>query len=465
MPRPAAARLARSSARLARRHRRLLVAGLLIAALVIRVEYVQHTSYKPINDAGSYMSLGAQIANSGDYASPHGAGGTRGPTAYFPPAYPYFIAGLDVLDGHTAGGPSSVHATRLGQAVLGTIAVGLIGLVALEAFGPTVGLVALALAAVYPVLVELDGTIVAENLLVVFELAAVWAALRVRRSRRPYAWVAAAGVLTGLATLAHQNAILLVLPLMFAVWRGRPRRSMRSLAAPALLIAATVLTIVPWTIRNAVQLHTLIPVSDETGITLVGTYNPASAAFRPVPYKWRLYFGIPGEHALIEQAPRLTEPQLGDKLEHQALHYISAHPTAPIQVAFHNTLRLFELDGSYGWKASAAAIGLHTDVAGVGVVSFWIMCLLALVGLFTTVARLAPKWLWGVPFLLGLSVVLVNVETPRFREPVDPFVVMLAACAIAALAGRLRGSPVGRVGSPPVATVDAELVEVVERLT
>jgi 4-amino-4-deoxy-L-arabinose transferase-like glycosyltransferase len=439
---------------------------LLIAALVIRVEYVQRTSYKTINDAGSYMSLGSQVANSGDYTSTHGAGGTRGGTAYFAPGYPYLIAGLDIVDGHRAGGPSSVHSTRVGQALLGTAAVGLIGLVGLEAFGPLVGLVALALAAVYPVFVELDGTIVAENLLVVFELAAVWAALRARRSGRPLRWVAATGVLTGLATLTHENAALLLVALLAAVWTRAPRLSRRSLAAPALLLATTALTIVPWTIRNAVELHAFIPVSDETGITLVGTYNPASAAFEPVPYKWRLYYGIPGEHALIREARRLTEPQLGARLQSQALHYIAAHPLSPLEVAFHNTLRLFELEGTFAWKASAAAIGLHADVAGVGVVSFWVLCVLALLGLATTAVRRGPKWIWGVPLLLGLSVVLVNVETPRFREPVDPFLVLLAASAIVAVIGRLRGrAPVGRVREPAAPAGDLELVEVVKRLT
>ena len=69
--------------------------------------------------------------------------------------------------------------------MLGTIAVALLGLVALEAFGAGTALAAMALAAVYPVFVELAGTLVAENLLVVFMLASVWTALRARRSRRP----------------------------------------------------------------------------------------------------------------------------------------------------------------------------------------------------------------------------------------------------------------------------------------
>jgi hypothetical protein len=34
-----------------------------------------------------------------------------------------------------------------------------------------------------------------------------------------------------------------------------------------------------------------------------------------------------------------------------------------------------------------------------------------------------------MPILYALTILFVNVETPRFREPIDPFVVMLAACA------------------------------------
>ena len=74
----------------------------------------------------------------------------------------------------------------------------------------------MALAAVYPVFIELAGTLVAENLLVVFMLASVWTALRARRSRRPLPWIAATGVLAGLATLSHENAAIFVIPLAVA---------------------------------------------------------------------------------------------------------------------------------------------------------------------------------------------------------------------------------------------------------
>ncbi|MGI8902766.1 MAG: glycosyltransferase family 39 protein [Solirubrobacteraceae bacterium] len=312
--------------------RALLVAVMLIAALAIRVAYVQHTPFKAINDAGTYNRLASMVARTGDYdtgsAPGSGAGGSRGPTAYFPPGFPYFLAAVDALDGHRDGGRTAVQPERIAQALAGTLAVGLVGLVALEAFGATVALVSIALAAVYPVLIELSGTLVAENLLIVFELAAVWTALRARRARHPYAWIAATGVLTGLATLTHQNAIVLLIPLAFAAFatfaaaaagaaRPGPNRTplrVRALAAPTILIAITGATIAPWTIRNAVELHHLIPVSDETGITLVGTYNPDSAGFAPRPCNLRVFWKIDEDRTLRRTAGRYTELRLGDRL-------------------------------------------------------------------------------------------------------------------------------------------------------
>jgi 4-amino-4-deoxy-L-arabinose transferase-like glycosyltransferase len=448
-----------------------LVAAILIGALALRIGEVQGTSYKPRDDAGSYLTLASYIAHTGDYSLKRtpgsGAGGTRGPSAYFAPGFPYFLALVDIIDGHETRRDGAIHPARISQAVLGTITVALIGLVALELFGEVAALIALVLAAVYPVLIELSVVLVAENLLTALVLATVYAGLRVRRARRArttYAWAAGAGLLTGLATLTHENAIVIILPLLVAVWTGRPRLKPRSLAAPALLVAATVLMVAPWTIRNAVVMHHFIPVSDETGITLVGTYNVASAADPELPYKWRIFYGIPGERSLIHEESTLTEPQIGARLEHQALDYVSDHPLAPLAVAYHNTVRMFELEGAFAWKASASAVSLPDNAARVGIVSFWVLCLLALVGAFTKMARSAPKWIWWVPILLAITVVLVNVETPRFREPVDPFLILLAAAGVATAVARLRGAPVVGERRGTVAARPAQLVEMVERL-
>ena len=59
-------------------------------------------------------------------------------------------------------------------------------------------------------------------------------------------------------------------------------------------------------------------------------------------------------------------------------------------------------------------------------------------GLASVRRRRAPDWLWAIPILLTLSVLLVNSETPRFRAPIDPYLIMLAASTIVAIAERVR---------------------------
>ena len=387
---------------------------------------------------------------------------------------------MDLIDGHEAGGKTAVPPERIAQAVIGTVSVGLLGLVALEACGGGPALAALAIGAGYPVFVELSGTLVAENLLLVFELASIWTALRARRARHPYVWIAATGLLIGLATLTHENAALFVVPLGVAAWSvararghgraraGHGRPGVRALAAPAVLVVFMCAVIAPWTIRNAVELHHFVPVSDETGITLLGTYNATSAASRPVHYKWDLFLKMPEFKALARAAPHYDEVGLSNLLQSRALDYIGAHPFSPLDVGFHNALRMFELEGSFAWHASYAAIGLPARAAGIGVVSFWLLCTLAIAGWFTPMRREAPGWLWAFPLLYALSIVFVNVETPRFRAPIDPFLVLLAACAVATVAQRvlgLGGAPVRRRrGAPELAGDHAQLVKMVQRL-
>jgi 4-amino-4-deoxy-L-arabinose transferase-like glycosyltransferase len=413
-----------------------VVALVLLAGLAIRVVLVQATpGYRPANDARAYGILAAGIGRTGDYPrQPGAAGGTRGPTAYFPPGYPYFLAAVNLLDGHGGGGPASVHPARLVQAVLGTATVALAGLVGLELFGPLVGFLAAVLAALYLPWIVLNGTLMSENLLVALELGALWSALRARRagSRRRPGWIVLTGVLAGLATLTHENAAVLIVPLALALWTGRPRSSRAGLLGPLGFLVVVVLTVAPWTIRNAVVMRHFIPVSDETGFTLAGTYNRVAAADQRIPYHWHFYTTV-----TRAQARRLTEPELGSRLQSAALDYIGHHSAAPVAVAYHNTLRLLELEGTYPWRASYSNIGVSRGLARAGVLWFWLMAVLALVGAVGARARAAPRWLWLTPVLLYLSVVFVNAETPRFRAPLDPFVLLLAALALAGLLARV----------------------------
>lgn len=417
---------------------RLIAILILMLAVVLRAGEVQRAPYKPVGDARAYLTLGGQIAETGGYASTdRGAGGSRGPSAYYAPAYPYLLGALDRITGNAPMSAGQVHVARLAGAVLGTLLVGFIGLIALELFGIDMALLAMALAGIYPALIEMSSTLAAENLMVVFAMAAVWTALRAQRSGDPLRWIIATGVLTGLATLTHTSAFLVLVPLGVAVWRSVPVFGRRELGAIAVLIVSTLLTLTPWLVRDGLVMKTFVPVTDESGLTLAGTYNSTSAHSDP-KYRWLFYTEVPGYAAIAHRAYGMSETQLDSKLESRVLDYVAHHPGAPARVAWQNTLRMFELDGSHAWRASATSIGLQAGVARIGVYCFWALCAMALLGLIVPRALRAPWWLWGVPWLMWLSTVLVDAETPRFREVIEPFLILLAARGIWRVASWIR---------------------------
>ena len=163
----------------------------------------------------------------------------------------------------------------------------------LEVFGETAGLIALALAAVYPVLIELSAVAGRRE-----PADRADARRGVRRApsapggaHRALAGSRAPGCSTGLATLTHENGVLLVIPLIARCGRQATPEA-ASLAAPALLVRHRAHDR-PVDDPQRGRLHRFVPVSDETGITLAGTYNAASAANPRLPYKWRL-LRLPG---------------------------------------------------------------------------------------------------------------------------------------------------------------------------
>jgi 4-amino-4-deoxy-L-arabinose transferase-like glycosyltransferase len=282
---------------------------------------------------------------------------------------------------------------------------------------------------VYPPLVYVAESMYSETLFVPLELAAVAAALMHRRSSHRWRWAAVAGVLCGLLALVHPEGMALLLPLALLLWAARPRLSLRSLAAPALAVVCALVVIAPWTIRNALVLHAFVPITTELGNTAAGTYNDEARLDPDRPAAWREPRYTP-EYSSLYWTRGHTDATLDRKLRSKVLRYIRKHPTYPAKVAYWNSVRLFELAGFEESTFVGKTIGLDEGDTTVGVVAFWAVGILALLGALTAVARRAPPALWAFPLVSYLSVVFLITETPRFRAAMDPFFILLAGLAL-----------------------------------
>ncbi len=425
----------------------------LVVALLLRVAFVAATPhYVPTHDDAQYDRLACAIVTDGSYprlgpaTTPTSCGAPHpgaAPTAFRPPGYPALLAGVYAVTAPITD--DRWTAARLVQAALGTGLVALIGVVAAQLWGRSAGLAALALAAVFPPLIVVGGSLLSETLAVTLLVAALAAALAARR-RGGWGWVAVAGVLLGLSTLTRPQGALLALPLVLAVWPSGASGG-RALGRPALLLAAAALTIAPWTARNAVQLGAFVPVSTHTGSALAGTYNDVARARTDHPAAWLwprrvAAFDDVGDDEVTGQA----------ELRRRALAYAADRPAYVAEVAIRNTLRLANLHGRGWWVTSARAMSLPPAAGDLSTAGFLIVVPLALVGACTAAARRAPWWLWLAPALLLVSAVVLAGET-RLRAPLDPFLLLLAALGVLAVGRRLRGR--GPAADPPARPLDA----------
>ena len=413
-------------------------AVLLLVALVLRLAYVAATpGYVVTGDARDYDGHARSIA------AGHGFSATLAygrPTAFRPPGYPYFLAGVYRLAGvDRAGATRRSHVARIAQAYVGTAVVALIGLVAAQVAGGVVGVWALGLGAIFVPLITVGGSVMSEPLFDVFMLAALAAALQHRRSGQGYRWVVLAGVMAGLSILTRANALVLLAPLAFAAWHGRPRLSRAALGPPAVLCLVAGLTVAPWTIRNERVFGMFVPVSTQLGSALAGTYNDAARADTVNPASWRSLKHVRDYARFTSQIRREPEPVLEQQLRTASLDYAKAHPGYVAKVGWWNTVRTFDLAGLHRSRATAAVIGIGRSWSDAGVVCFWAFAALAVAGSLGGYARRTPAFVWAVPVLMFLSVIFLVVETPRYRTPIDPFVIILAAMALAGLSGRRAG--------------------------
>jgi 4-amino-4-deoxy-L-arabinose transferase-like glycosyltransferase len=411
-----------------------------------------------------YDQVAVSLADGHGWSRPGRAPGVFKPTALHPPAWPAVLgaayattdhedrpdlAGVRVRHGELAARSLATaqarwRTGRVVNALLETVGVALIGLIALELWGRRVALLAAAVAALYPALAVLGVALLSEPLFVALELGAVYAALRAgARGGRALAWTAAAGVLCGLAVLSRANGAVLLVPLALAV----PRR-----AIPVLL-AGAVLAVAPWTLRNLAVLHAPVPVSTDLGQTLAGTYNPVAAANR---FRWRNTRRLPPQDRPALKRP--TEPERSAALTRDGLRYLGAHPGDAGLAALWNSARLLELDPSA--REALAGEVQSRSLAAVSIGGFALLAALALPGAFTRRAGAVPRWLWLVPLLMWAGTVPFAVNFSRFRAPIDPFLELLAALTPAAAAPHVRRAagwrprrrrPTGRAAGPAAA--------------
>lgn len=398
----------------------LLLGLIALAALGIRIAYaLSMDGYPVVGDAATFHLVGQGLADGRGFQE---AFPPYGPTAEHPPLFEVFLALLD------KAGLNGFPAHRIALGVLGTINVLLIGLLARAVAGRRAGLLAAAIAAVYPLLFTADGSLMSEPLYGTLLLGALLAGVWLARAPGPRPALLM-GLLIGLAALTRGEGlallVLLAVPLAWrgaSTWRGRAALWGAVLAAAALVIA-------PWSIRNLVTFDEPVLISTNSNGIFVGANCP-DVYYGPLVGAWRF-------QCYTQRRPGEDESVYFARQRRIGLRYAREHAgRLPVVLAARlgRELDLFRFGQSLFFNA---AEGRRVEWVSRGIRMFWVLGLLAVAGgvLLARRRRRAELAALLAPVVTVLLVAVVTYGGTRFRYGAEPSVVILAAVALSALLG------------------------------
>lgn len=395
-------------------YRALPYLACLLACSIVNLFYFPSTTIFP--DEQRFLASAVRLAASGEFwVDSNRAWEMPGTALFYAPAVWLF------------GPHSALTAIRFAQSVLLAVQCGLIAFIAQRLFGKgPVALIASWIAALYPFLLFYQGLLLSETLFNLLLLAGVAALYRWReRGARIDAALVVACLCFALATLTKATLTILP-PLLLAAtaWTAGAtlRRALTVLVAASCLYAAF---LSPWWIRNATVLHSFVPFTTSSAQNLYlgnNAHNPAAGvdwATDAEPAVADRIFALPNELA--------RQRAFGQA----ATDYIEDNPGIFLRAAVKKFIRF--------WNPVPNATEFKTPLYSIiSAASFGPVLALALLCVFWRWRQwrlLAPIYLIVGYFTL---VHVVSIASLRYRLPLEPLLIILAAAPLAAWIESIR---------------------------
>ncbi len=391
-----------------------------------------------LNDSLYYSAQATDLAHGFLYREPF----TSGPGAEHVPL-------TSTLMALVSWGDDPIPWQRVVTVVFGIATVAVLGLLGRAIGGPRVGLVAAAIAALYPNLWIGDGLIMSESISIC--IVAIMLLLAVRWCGDVSVTVSlrrclALGAVAGLGALARSELVLMIPMFAVLVWRtgrqpassddagqpdGQPDGRRRRGVGAALVLATAGMVLAPWLILNLTRFERPVLLSTNDGTTLAGTYNDDAFYGREVG-GWSIgaIGGDLGNEAIPEPSVR------SERRRDVAIHYLRGHLRSLPRVVLARVGRTLDLYGfrslltmDKGEEKSAAA-------SWAGIVAFWVLAPLAFVGMRRLDRR--RRRILLAPVLTVLVTTVVFYGAHRIRSSAEPTIVIAAAVSVCWLVDRWR---------------------------
>jgi 4-amino-4-deoxy-L-arabinose transferase-like glycosyltransferase len=369
------------------------------------------------------------------------AAGDAGAGVYFRgPLYPYLLALIYKASN------SSVAAAVLVNHVAGALTCGLVYLLARQYVARAVALVAGLVAALYWPFIYFEGEILIEPVYMMLVVLGLWRTARAL-ARPTTARLLLAGACLGLAALARPTVLAFIpaIPVLFLLAGPRAataRTTGQRLLASGLVVAAALAMLVPATVHNLRAGNAFVPVAWSGGLNFyIGNNESSDGRSAFIPGTKAGWMGGEKEALAIAaaQAGRPLAPaEASSFYTRKGLDWIAQNPSAAAALAT-SKLHMF-WEGPE--RSNEKYIYFFWDRFGFGRVpmpGFWLvspLALAAMIRLWPRRRELALLYLFVLCTVVGVVAFFV---VARYRLPVVPVLVVLAAWALVDLFQAVRG--------------------------
>ncbi|MBV6508263.1 MAG: hypothetical protein JJLCMIEE_01323 [Acidimicrobiales bacterium] len=396
------------------------LAAIAAVGLALRVLFVfgSGRTFEFLSDA-FYFHLGGQaLADGAGFVDPYRyAAGELVPAAGHPPLYQVYLAVPSLF------GLDSVRSHQLASTLLGATMVVVVGLVGRRLAGRRAGLVAGAVAAVYPNLWINDAMLMSESMYALTIALVLWAAYGAWQ-RADTSGAAVLGAAVALAALTRAEAVLLLVLLvvpLFGLMKAQALRRKVVLVGTALAVALAVMA--PWVGYNLIRFDRPVLLSSGAGHVLAAANCDQTYSGNLLGY-WSqdCLFGEPaqGDHSVWEAAARA-----------EGIDYMTTHLGEVPVVVLARVGRLWELYRPLqGVELSAYAEHRGLWPTRLALVSYYVLLLIGAYGLVVLWRRKVTV----VPMVALAAMVTftaaVSFGITRYRVPVDVGLAVLAGVAV-----------------------------------
>lgn len=387
------------------------------------------SGYFPLHDSLTYQTIAYNILREHCYCYlPHLQTVDRAPL--WPTVIAFFYGTL---------GPHDTL-VRLFLSFVGSGTCLLIYFFARDMFGTRIGLFAGILAAIYPFLFIYDGWLYSESLYTFLLFAFCYTLYHLQRTPHR-SLIILSGLLLGLISLTRPNGLLILgLFIAWAIIIGWTRiLSWRIALESAIAISLlSLLLILPWTTRNYLVTHARLPVATGDGKVLVGAYNDDTS--NP-SYQNGYYLGtwlVPSESvpSVVNQFPEncagSCEVLRDNAYKSYAWQWIQSHlDKMPMMLGLHaiNMWQITTQEADLPINRFPDRNTSHLVVTMMVIITPLVFVLAAL-GLFVT--RRRWRELLFIYFMIALTFIqcVILYGSPRFRAPIEPMLIVLAAGSV-----------------------------------